>query len=162
MGARSARKGLSSSARGRSRFTFLERFDIADVANADDTYLRRWYLIETPWFGIKLHHILRADADRALHDHPWSFVSLILRGGYTEERPLEHVSSPGFPWLVERIRRRPGRLHRVRADELHRIDELHGSCWTLVVNGPKRRTWGFSEGPGEWTAWDLYLGLEQP
>ena len=33
---------------------------------------------------IYLHHFLRSDHDRALHDHPWNFVSIILRGGYWE------------------------------------------------------------------------------
>lgn len=33
---------------------------------------------------IYLHKFLRSDHDRALHDHPWNFVSIILKGGYWE------------------------------------------------------------------------------
>src|SRR5574341_215024 len=34
----------------------------------------------------RIHHILRSDRGRDAHDHPWPFVTLILRGGYWEER----------------------------------------------------------------------------
>lgn len=45
-------------------------------------YMRRW-IFSCPWFTIRLHHIL--DSDYGLpHNHPWNFVSLVLKGGYTE------------------------------------------------------------------------------
>lgn len=44
--------------------------------------------INTPLGGIKLHHILLSDEDRDCHDHPWSFLSIILWGGYFEHRPM--------------------------------------------------------------------------
>jgi hypothetical protein len=55
------------------------------IIRSDDgqPYLIRW-AINTPLLGIKLHHILRSDEDRDLHDHPWSFLSVILWGGYWE------------------------------------------------------------------------------
>lgn len=34
-----------------------------------------------------VHHILRSDRDRAMHDHPWENASLVLRGGYWEVAP---------------------------------------------------------------------------
>lgn len=147
---------------GTGAWRFMERVDIADVSAPTDVYLRRWYLLETPWFGLKLHHILRPDADRALHDHPWSFVALILRGGYTEETAdVERgVSWDGSLWQVERPTHRPWSLNVKRATDLHRIHVLHGDCWTLVLNGPKRRKWGFSLRPGHWQAWDEYLNIE--
>lgn len=141
------------------RWAAFKRLDIPDFEHPERTYLRRWRLIETPWFGIKLHHILLPDGDRAFHDHPWSFVSLILKGGYTEETPR---SLPGRPGLLRGpgaciFRRRPGSLHRLAAEDLHRITELHGSCWTLVINGPRRREWGFVA-DGTWTDWRTYTG----
>ncbi len=147
---------------GTGAWRFMERVDIADVSAPTDVYLRRWYLLETPWFGLKLHHILRPDADRALHDHPWSFVSLILRGGYTEEVADMHSTLRWMPgaWVKRRLTHRAGALNVKRADELHRIDVLHGECWTLVVSGRKSRTWGFSDEPGHWQRWNEYLGLD--
>jgi hypothetical protein len=55
------------------------------VGGQDNPYLYRWYLIpRNRRFNIYLHKFLRDDDDRALHDHPWWFVSLILKGGYFE------------------------------------------------------------------------------
>lgn len=50
-----------------------------------DPYLIRHTLFACRWFRIMLHEFRRGDIDRELHDHPWSYVSLILRGGYWEE-----------------------------------------------------------------------------
>ena len=38
-------------------------------------------------FAARLHHILRSDHDRALHDHPWPNASFVLSGGYWEVLP---------------------------------------------------------------------------
>jgi hypothetical protein len=38
-------------------------------------------------FAARLHHILRSDHDRALHDHPWPNASFVLSGGYWEVVP---------------------------------------------------------------------------
>lgn len=55
------------------------------IGGHDDPYLLRWYVIpRNPVFNVYLHKFLRSDDDRALHDHPWWFVSLILRGRYDE------------------------------------------------------------------------------
>lgn len=54
-------------------------------------YLLRWWLIpRNPLFNIYLHKFLRDDDDRALHDHPWFWCSILLRGEYVE------VTSPRF------------------------------------------------------------------
>jgi hypothetical protein len=45
------------------------------------SYMRR-YIFRTPWFTLRLHHILRSDDDRHLHDHPFDFTSFLLTGGY--------------------------------------------------------------------------------
>ncbi len=48
-------------------------------------YMERW-ILDTPWGTLRLHHILRSDDDKACHDHPFAFSSL-LTGGYTEFAP---------------------------------------------------------------------------
>lgn len=50
-------------------------------------YLVRYNLFECELFSIKIHHILLSDDD-CQHDHPWSFISVILWGGYTEHRTI--------------------------------------------------------------------------
>lgn len=139
----------------RWRFLKVQRITGPD----GDLYLWRLYLIETPFGGIKLHRIIRPDHDRAMHDHPWDFLSIVLRGGYTEAVepkgfvPSRHVVAV-HPWR----RIRWASFHR--AEDLHRIVKLERNrpAWTLVLSGRKRRAWGFVEGPGApWERWDLYL-----
>lgn len=56
-------------------------------------YMHRWWLAgqpkdsESAGWAVRVHHILRSDHDRALHDHPWNNASLVLRGGYWEVTP---------------------------------------------------------------------------
>jgi hypothetical protein len=143
------------------RWQFMQRRDIPVSTDDPTVYLRRWYVVATPWGQILLHHILLPDAARALHDHPFSFASLILRGGYAEEAL---IADPGYepaertPFVLTH-HRRPGRWHFMRAEGLHRIAQLHGDCWTLVLTGPRRRTWGFVEPGRGWVDWRTYLGV---
>lgn len=115
-------------------------------------YLRRWYLIpRNPFINVYLHHFLSSDDDRALHDHPWWFVSLILRGGYIEMGESAEgkmtalcrtaVTDIRSPFWRRCIAFRPAtHQHRV---VLATTDERDLPCWTLIVTGPRRRLWGF-------------------
>lgn len=47
-------------------------------------YLVRYTLLWLPFLKIRLHHILLSDTE-CPHDHPWDFVSIILKGGYREQ-----------------------------------------------------------------------------
>lgn len=116
-------------------------------------YMRRW-TFETPIGAIRIHNILRSDSDRHFHDHPFNFMSLILRGGYVEHRPHRE---PRACW--------PGDLVFHRAEDLHylkippHIESGNGGTWTLVFAGNERRPWGFHTEDG-WIpagAYDEYL-----
>jgi len=97
-----------------------------------DDYMRRWTL-STPFGQIRVHNILRSDNDRHFHDHPFDFVSLILRGGYIEHRP-------GYSQRICL----PKSLVWHRAEDLHFLKLLgERPAWTLVLAAPKRRAWGF-------------------
>jgi hypothetical protein len=55
------------------------------IGGADEPYMLRWWVIpRNRFFNIYLHHFLRSDEDRALHDHPWLNCSWLLDGRYTE------------------------------------------------------------------------------
>src|SRR5271156_1916144 len=55
------------------------------VGGKEFPYMRRWWIIpRNRVFNIYLHHFLRSDDDRALHDHPSWNISFILEGAYTE------------------------------------------------------------------------------
>jgi hypothetical protein len=109
------------------------------IGGAARPYMHRRYLVPRNQIcSIYLHQFLRDDDDRALHDHPWWFVSLILKGGYCEVTEggikIRNCFSVAF---------RPA-LHRHRV-VLWRTPKSNEAipCWTLVITGPKKRTWGF-------------------
>lgn len=105
--------------------------------------------INTPIGGIKLHHILGSDEERDLHDHPWSFLSIILSGGYWEHRPCDDWNC-GCAYRPLRQRVVVRRWHGLGsvlwrpAPSPHRLELPEGrTAWTLVFTGPKKREWGF-------------------
>ena len=102
-------------------------------------YLSRYWLLghRTSRWALMLHNMHRPDDDACHHDHPWSFWTLILKGGYIEE-------ITGDDGLVWQTSNRPGRLLYRPATHTHRISKLpKGSCWTLVLRFKKERSWGF-------------------
>lgn len=102
-----------------------------------DTYMRRWYVIpRNPVFNIYLHEFLRSDDDRALHDHPWWNLSVLLDGEYTEET----IAAGG---VHKRVVYKSGQIKFRLATFAHRIELHAGSCRTLFLTGPMIRTWGF-------------------
>lgn len=104
------------------------------IGGEADPYLRRWWLIpRNRIFNVYLHHFLRSDDDRALHDHPWASVSLLLRGSYLEHLPAGVVAPSKAGDLIVRG---SGRM-------AHRIELDDGPCWTLFVTGPRYRQWYF-------------------
>jgi hypothetical protein len=111
-------------------------------ARADGLLVERFYLLETRWFAVYLHRLCRSDEQRALHDHPWAFVTCLLSGGYYEHTPR------GRQW-----HRRFSVLYRP-ANWLHRL-ELVRPVWTLVIRGRRRREWGFLTRDG-WQHWHDY------
>jgi hypothetical protein len=125
------------------------------VIGGDDPYLRRWWLIpRNPVFNIYLHQFLRSDDDRALHDHPWVNLSIILRGGYFEVRPRDRSEgAKKDPALHERLWRGPGSIVLRRAKAAHRAELPAGKdAWTLFITGPRLRSWGFWC-PHGWRHW---------
>lgn len=124
-------------------------------------YMRRWVL-EARWFTVRLHHILREDYDQStFHDHPWSFVSVLIRGAYAEWVPGGGPRGASiFRGAVGFFRDAPlGRRVAVYrpAEALHRITWVpKGGAWTLVFTGPKRRVWGFVE-ESAWVDWRTWV-----
>lgn len=135
------------------RWALLERFDIPDANDPTVTYLRRWRIVQTPWFGILLHRIYLPDSDRDPHDHPWDFTSIVLRGGYTEHVYWPHATGIG---IYKETTWRLLSVHRITRDLAHRITTLQPGTVTLVLTGPRRREWGFWTEDG-WVHWRTYV-----
>jgi hypothetical protein len=121
-------------------------------------YMERWWLIPYSRFGIacRLHHILKSDDDRAFHDHPWPYLTVVLRGGYTEVKPRYDRS--GFYLGESRRWYGPGSVIFRRAKSWHRLEIPPGaSAWTMFISGPKRQSWGFLPHTTTKIYWREYL-----
>jgi len=105
--------------------------------------LVRYFLLRSPWISVFVHHLIQSDDERALHDHPWSFITILLSGGYWEHTISERL------W-----RRRFSVLYRP-AEWQHRL-ELERPVWTLLIKFRTRRLWGFITKNG-WQRWNNYL-----
>jgi len=161
------------------------------IMSADDAemYMGRWWLFnpysrEThkaalwwcPW-SFRIHHIMRPDEDRDLHDHPWNARTIILRGWYTEQRPAGAewkkavlagmVSNPEQKWVdwvmkdaCEWIKRDQGDTARLNHGEYHRIDQVSpGGVITLFITSKWRGDWGFLVN-GVKVPWRTYTGTD--
>lgn len=107
------------------------------VSREGKVHFRRWRVVQTPWFAVYVHNIARSDEERDLHDHPWPFVSIILRGGYLEKI----ADSTG----VRTVMHAPGSVLFRRAEgEYHKITLWDGPTWSLVFTGPRTHPlWGY-------------------
>ena len=124
----------------------------------DEPYLERYYLFlkdrkHFP-FNVFLHKFIKSDPDD-VHDHPWPYSTLILRGGYWEWVPQFNAEGKRIGEIAHW--RRPGHFRICSATSFHRI-ELDPSveCWTLFMPGPQRREWGFLQ-RGQWIHNSEYL-----
>lgn len=130
------------------------------IGKPGSPYMRRWYVIpRNRVFNVYLHEIVRSDDDRALHDHPWCNVSIVLRGGYVEVMP-EHRPSTDWPVPPQRRAwRGPGSIVLRRPTAAHRLEvEIGRSCWSLFITGPNVRSWGFWC-PRGWKPWQQFVDM---
>lgn len=117
-----------------------------------EAYLTRFYLNgqanlraqgEGPQFF--LHHFHKSDQGRELHNHPYTGTSLILAGGYVEER-MTQLDNDGLAFTEPTaVRYMPGDTNQLTLDDFHRtdmVDPVFG-CWTLFVTGERTQSWGF-------------------
>ena len=133
-----ARSRAKLASKRSARWAFMERFEVPDY-DSDGNYLTRLRIVQTPWFGIYLHRFDAPDPRPTLHDHPWPFVSFVLRGGYVERRldPMTREVNE---------RHRVSFVNRMRTHDAHAIVHLFRvPTWTLMLVGRRVRTWGYLE-----------------
>jgi hypothetical protein len=110
-------------------------------ADTEELYLDRWGVVLAGGrLNVMLHHIGGID-EAEPHDHPWSFVSTVVRGGYEEEWFPDLAAVAGRPVVRHARRFRP---RRVRRGEYHAVTAVRGDVWTIVVGGRRRHDWGFA------------------
>lgn len=166
---------------GKLRFSFSpkEIFRSGDDGKGE-VYLVRYNLLSTPWFGLKFHKIMLSDSD-CMHDHPWSFITFILKGGYWETTLKQYEKSNyrfgGFQLPAEQRNqwitwRGPGSVLYRPAAMPHRLDLPVGTvdletrkrkfqpAYTFVINFKRTRDWGFLT-PMGWIYWENYTSVNK-
>lgn len=146
---------------------FNKRIVIRRDDNGAAYLIRRTLLSIGKLFSIKYHQILLSD-DVCPHNHPWPFLTIILKGGYYEWTPAsqeekgkvlerrEGVSGNG------EVRRwhGPGSIMYRPARWTHRLElgddgVITVPAHTLVFTGKVVQDWGFFTKSG-WIFWKNY------
>jgi len=140
---------------------FLDRIGRKRIVmdrQSDEPYLERYYLFlkdrDRFPFNVFLHKFLKGDPDD-VHDHPWPYATLILKGGYYEWLP--QFDSKGNKIAEMCVWRGPGSFRICSANSYHRIElDPNVTAWTLFMPGPKKRDWGFLV-KNKWVQHEQYL-----
>ncbi len=136
----------------------LEKLPKVTMHGTRGPYLTRYTLFNVGKAlpRIKINHFHRGDEDVELHSHPWAWaLSLILRGGYWEERLR------GNELQISRLG--PGDINLLLSDTFHRVVKADGT-WSLFITGPEVDTWYFldhrTHQMWEWRQFIRLKGLE--
>jgi hypothetical protein len=126
----------------------------------NEPYLERYYVFlkDRTWFpfNVFIHKFLKSDPDD-VHDHPWPYATLILKGGYWEWIPQFNSLGQKIGELA--TWRGAGHFRICKANSFHRIElDPNVTAWTLFMPGIKQREWGFLSN-GRWVQWEKYLSL---
>lgn len=126
-------------------FNKFGRYRLIPDRRTGADYMHRYYFFlkdrkRFP-FNVTLHKIVRSD-DPVYHDHPWPYLTIILKGGYWEHKPLykgNQIVGDTAVW------RGPGSIIKRSSHELHwlEMDPSVGPATTLFFMGPQEREWGF-------------------
>jgi hypothetical protein len=143
-------------------FQRLGRYRIIMDRVNGEPYLERYYVFlrdrERFPFNVFVHKFLKSDPDD-VHDHPWPFFTLILKGGYWEWRPQFDSQGRKTGEIAKWCG--PGSFRRATAHTFHRVElDPEVECWTLFMPGIKQRDWGFLV-RNQWVQWEEYLATRK-
>jgi len=122
---------ILASGKNSTDWVFFEKgFELPDYDDPMGIPSRiRWRLVHTPWFGIYLHKWNKPDPRPTLHNHPWNFISLILKGGYVEKH---HNGENIIRWF-----------NLVRRNKFHTVTKIDPGTVSLMFVGKTHQDWGY-------------------
>ena len=134
--------------RGSTRMITRTTFAGNDHFPTESPYMKRHYLLSTPWFSVFLHCFFASDRDDP-HDHPWASISIPLFPGFMEVT----YTDPGVD-LFNKMRRliasnkwrKPFHVYYRSANAAHKIqlaEGYAGRTWSLFIHFKRTRQWGF-------------------
>ena len=130
------------------------------LGNPDDPYLIRWTIIIFG-FSIRLHHWLKSDDDRYFHDHAANFISIVLKGKYSNMVPFIKDYEPDYPATRAYLNRNRKPVEGMfnswynffhcfkksiwysKAEDRHYLSIPKEGAWTLLLEGRPYHKWGF-------------------
>ena len=112
-------------------------------------YLYRWVLVLFG-YSIRVHRWIRSDDKRYFHDHPWPFITVVLKGDYTDVSPSSggYAGRNGYFTLhnkeiVLKENLSFGTIKYRKSNHKHYVEVPKNGCWTLLFCGRPNRKWGF-------------------
>lgn len=89
------------------------------------------------------------DDDRAPHNHPWTFISDIKSGGYTERRWTK--DSKGL-WVVTEHSYKAGDSNRMPDTVFHMVIHVEPNTTSIMLCGPAKpnNEWGYLDKDGNY------------
>ncbi len=149
------------------------------------TYMQRWWIVPyrhecaLKWYrnpfgwllqqfdiAIRIHEIHKSDNARAVHDHPWYYITVILKGGYVE---ITSERQADGTYLENRKMYTAGDILFRKAEYRHRLEMIdydlhtwleHGEpevTTTLFITFKKTNDWGFFPKPNKFIPYKKYL-----
>lgn len=127
-------------------FLFPAKTIGGDCYQSKGPLMRRWYILpfrhSPKGMALLVHCFFRSDMDRAVHDHPWNYLTFPIRGY------IEHLPDGSAHY------RKPFRFYYRPAEWQHWVEVTHNRTWTILIKLKTRRNWGFITKSG-WVIWSL-------
>lgn len=82
-------------------------------------------------YSIRIHQWIRSDDKRFMHDHPWWFITFVLKGSYVDISPNGEDQLNQFSFRYR------------KANYQHYVDVPKSGAVTILLTGKRERRWGF-------------------
>lgn len=106
------------------------------LGKSECPYAHRTYLI---FFGysIRIHKWYRSDDKRYMHNHPWWFITFVIKGSYKD------VSLGLFKDIYQNDYLKRFHIRYRKPNHTHYVEIPKGGCTTILITGRKNKQWGF-------------------
>lgn len=126
------------------RFFKSRKVDILSLWNLlrwdDFDGFAQFVIVETPWFKVVLNFHVKPNPVREMHNHPWSFLAVVIKGSYTEVVGTEdddRLINTHYNHINFFTHHGPTDVHGIVGVE-------KGGCTTLMLIGPSNlRQWTY-------------------
>lgn len=117
-------------------------------------HFKRYAIFETSYFSIYWHKIYVNDHDVYMHNHPWAFFGIIIKGSYVEQYMKRITIGTLFNPISINVStayrtKRPFSIGFGGQEYFHRIHRIeNGPVTSLFFTFGKRQKWYYRTSPG--------------